>query len=78
MYVRSIRNNNSAPSVCRDKALKHLSKGNNMNILINQMSEMIEEVGVSVKETEFERGYREGLRVSVHMLELYKKIKEEE
>lgn len=48
-----------------------------MKILINQINEMIEETGASLKETEFERGYREGLRVSVHMAELYKKTKEE-
>jgi len=48
-----------------------------MKILINQINEMIEETAVAMKETEFERGYREGLRVSVHMLELYMKIKEE-
>jgi len=60
--------NNSAPSVCKDKEMK---------ILINQINEMIEETGASLKETEFERGYREGLRVSVHMAELYKKTKEE-
>ena len=47
-----------------------------MEHLINQISEMIEEVGASTKDSEFERGYREGLRVTVHMLELFKKVKE--
>jgi len=45
-----------------------------MKILINQLSEMIEETGMCTKDTEFERGFREGLRVSVHMVELYNKL----
>ena len=45
-----------------------------MEILINQINEMIEETGAATKDTDFERGFREGLRVSVHLVELYNKL----
>jgi len=48
-----------------------------MEILINQLSEMIEETVSSTKDTDFERGLREGLRVSVHLIELYNKLTKE-
>ena len=48
-----------------------------MEILINQLSEMIEETGACTKDTDFERGFREGLRVSVHLIELYNKLTKE-
>ncbi len=39
---------------------------------------MIEEVGCNSPATDNERGYREGLRVAAHMLELYDKVKNRE
>ena len=48
-----------------------------MKILINQLNEMIEEVDSNSPATENERGYREGLRVATHMIELYDKVKGE-